>query len=462
MSPRSPAPAPRGSGNPAEGRDDGEPSARSGSRDPLGELVAELLAEGGRTVLHAAGPPDADELAALRSRLAPSERLAIVLGPPAAEGEVAGLTRALYEERFAVLESRRIEGAPGGARQVVVARRAEHRVRPYRPGDEAAIQELFRRSFHRERPPSHWRWKYLGCPYGALRISVAESPAGELVAHYAGYPLHLHDAERPGRAGLEATAHHVGDTMTAPEARRVGRGRTSLMARTMRHFFAAYCTGRVGLNYGFNAGRIHRYYRRSVNEDRHAPVTYRVRELPLGGGGGGDGPAGRGRWRVERAGRVDRRFDELFARVRDAYGLLVVRDATYLAWRYLARPDVDYELWTVRRGRRLAGWGVFRREDGPEGRRLVWGDALFDPELPGAAGALLARVSAAEGAEGCRWIEGWFPPRPAWWDRTLRELGFVERPEPQEIGLVYLPFLRDPAEDLAARLYYAKGDSDLF
>jgi len=432
---------------------DGPP--RAGPPAPPGGYGALVLLGGGRAARA--------DLAAARGLLAPSGRLAVVLGPGEADGSaLAELTRALYEERFAVLRSRRVAAGEGGereAREVVLARRAEHRVRGYRPGDEAAIQDLFRRSFHQERPPSHWRWKYLDCPYGGPRISVAEGPEGDLVAHYAGYPLHLYDAARPGPAGLEAVAHHVGDTMTAPEARRVGRGETSLLARTMRHFFAAYCDGRVGLNYGFNAGRIHRYYRRAVNQDRHAPVTYRVRELPFRAAGG---RAGHGGWRVERVERVGPRFDELFRRVRDGYGLLVVRDAAYLAWRYLARPDVRYELWTARRGRRLAGWGVFRREDGREGHRLVWGDALFDPERPDAAGALLERVAGADGAAGGGWIEGWFPPQPSWWDRTLRALGFVERPEPQDIGLVYLPFLRDPTEDLAARFYYTKGDGDLF
>ena len=36
------------------------------------------------------------------------------------------------------------------------------------------------------------------------------------------------------------------------------------------------------------------------------------------------------------------------------------------------------------------------------------------------------------------------------------------RPEPQELGLVYVPFEHDPGEDFRRGLYYTWGDSDLF
>jgi hypothetical protein len=41
-------------------------------------------------------------------------------------------------------------------------------------------------------------------------------------------------------------------------------------------------------------------------------------------------------------------------------------------------------------------------------------------------------------------------------------LGFEARPEPEDLGIVYVPFEVDPGDDLARRLYYTKGDSDLF
>ena len=46
-------------------------------------------------------------------------------------------------------------------------------VEPYRPGDEAAILDLFRSEFGRERSLEHWRWQFLDNPYGGPFISLA-------------------------------------------------------------------------------------------------------------------------------------------------------------------------------------------------------------------------------------------------------------------------------------------------
>ena len=62
----------------------------------------------------------------------------------------------------------------------------------------------------------------------------------------------------------------------------------------------------------------------------------------------------------------------------------------------------------------------------------------------------------------CWDISGWLTSRPAWWDETVTALGFERRPEPQELGLVYVPFEHDPGDDFRRGLYYTWGDSDLF
>jgi hypothetical protein len=369
------------------------------------------------------------------------------------------LTRQLYEAAFAVLASDRLAetGGGGAAYELHVARPDDHRVRPYREGDEGAILDLFARAFHHRRGSDHWRWEYAENPYGNLCISLAVGPDGALLAHYAGYPVRFFSDL--GGAPATLPALHVGDTMTAPEARRVGRGDTNLLTRTVRHFYAVHCRGRVAFNVGANTGKIQRFSRRTAGARRLEAVPFQVRDLPGAPFAAPGSLAARlGGWRVERCARFDARFDELFHRVRGAYRLLVERDSRYLDWRYGRCPDVEYFTWTVSRRGRLAGWAVFRQE----GERLVWGDALFDPAEPRAAALLLARVTAAPEHRGARRIEGWLSPRPAWWGRRVAELGFRPEPEPEDLGFVYVPFGVDPAADFAAHLYYTKGDCDLF
>jgi hypothetical protein len=144
--------------------------------------------------------------------------------------------------------------------------------------------------------------------------------------------------------------------------------------------------------------------------------------------------------------------------VSGAYRLLVERDAHYLEWRYARCPDVEYFIYAVFRRNELAGWSVFRSK----GERLLWGDALFDSRHPAAVRQLLARVLAAPEHRQAKTVETWATGRPAWWRQQVTDLGFESRPEPDDLGFMFVPFGEDPEEDFHAHLYYTMGDSDLF
>jgi hypothetical protein len=261
------------------------------------------------------------------------------------------------------------------------------------------------------------------------------------------------------RDGREHLVHQVGDTMTAPAARGVGRGPTSVLARTARHFYETFCRGQVLFNYGFNTGNIQKFSTRFVGAHKVEEAPFRVRELKerpprprrrmFGGCHATEGPLP--------AGELDR----LWREAGPAYGSLVVRDAAYLRWRYLERPDLRYTMVGVRRRRRLVGWSVFTRR----GEDLLWGDLLVAPAeaRSGLEHLLAAGIRSLEGDAPLRRVLGWFPPRPAWLDALWGELGFEPRPEPQQLGLMVVPFDDPLAAGRAARdLYYTYGDSDLF
>jgi hypothetical protein len=323
-------------------------------------------------------------------------------------------------------------------------------VRAYRDGDEQAILDLFARSFpHAPRPVEHFRWKYRASPFGNERISLAfdHEQGGRLVGHYSGYPVPFVDS---GRLLL---AHQIGDTMTDISVRHIGRGPTSVLGRTALHFYEHFCEGRIAFNFGFNVANIQKFSLRFLRSDRVEPVTYRVAPpLP---------PLTRmQRWmrgyQLELVTRTSPEWDALFDRVAPAYHFCIRRNAAWVQWRYLDCPDVPYFVVAVRKWRHLVGWIVFRIRD----RRFVWGDALFDPDFSDAVEVALRHVVAGHDVDV---IEGWLPPRPRWFDATLRELGFETRPEPQDLSLMCVPFMDDKAVPrLRDRLYYSWGDGDLF
>lgn len=363
------------------------------------------------------------------------------------------LAIALSESGFAILRELAPEEA-GGAR-ILLARRETFRVREYQPGDEVQILAIFEGSFFVPRSLARWSWEYRENPYGNLMISEAFGAGEDVVAHYAGYPVRF----RSAAAAEPLLALQIGDTMTHPAVRHVGRGPTSLLGRTVRHFYARFCEGKVAFNYGFNTGNIQRFSMAFVGARRLEDLPFHVLRLPASSltsrGRFRDRLAG---WSEQRVERFDARWDELFARVAPSYGMLVERDARYLDWRYARCPGGGYSISACFRRGRLMGWGAFRRRED----RLLWGDALVDPSCPEVVGRVLSHALSLPEHVGVRSVETWATARPEWWRPLILRLGFVAEPEPNALGLVFVPFGIDPGREMRDRLYYAMGDSDLF
>lgn len=320
-------------------------------------------------------------------------------------------------------------------------------VREYREGDETAILELFGRSFpHAPRPLDHFLWKYRNDPFGNDHISLAFDDS-RLIGHYSGYLV-------PFRAyGKDLLAHQIGDTMTDVSVRHIGRGPSSVLGKTALHFYDRFCERKVAFNYGFNVANIQKFSLRFLRSDRVEPVTYRVaKPLPR--------ISRTERWlrgySLEVVSDTTPEWDDLFERVSGAYRFCVRRNAAYVRWRYLACPDVSYFVIAIRKWRHLVGWIVVR----VRGHRLTWGDALFDPDFADAPEVALRHVVPSQPVD---LIEGWFPPRPQWFDTILTGLGFETRPEPQDLSLMCVPFTwPDVVARMREDLYYTWGDGDLF
>jgi 2-polyprenyl-3-methyl-5-hydroxy-6-metoxy-1,4-benzoquinol methylase len=341
--------------------------------------------------------------------------------------------------------------------EIFVAKKDFFFIRQYAPPDEIQILEMFKEVFSVDRSLSHWIWKFAKNPYGTFGISEAFSDTGRLVVHYGGHYVPFYNATG---VGPQAFISYQGtDTMTRPEVRNIGMGKTNLLSRTAHHCFSKFLEGRVPFAYGFNTGKIKILGKRYLGYNYFDEVVFRVRDFVNNPFRKPYGLRLFRRYRVNEIHSCTSEWDDFFGRVRHSYKLLVKRDSEYLKWRYLDCPDKDYKIYSVHRGKKLVGWSVFLRMD----KSLVWGDALFDNRFPESVIHLLHFVQESFIGTDCKRIEGWFSRNPQWWNDILDRLGFAVKEEPNRLSFCYKIFaMPDMSKVLSQFLYYSSGDSDLF
>ena len=332
--------------------------------------------------------------------------------------------------------------------------------RSYRPGDEVLINELFREVFNQPRGLDQWYWKYRDNPYGSYIIMLSTTSDGVIAAHYAGYPVKVTCCPAGLSELKEFTTYQLGDKMTRRHFRNIGFGKTSLIAKTYTHFKTAHKKPDIPFAYGFAANHSYRLGKLVLGYRDIEPVSYHrldllnLRELK------------RRRLKrflsgisIENVTDVNKKWSDFFRSVAPFYKCLVKRDETYLRWRYLQRPDREYSIIALMKKSDLIGWSVFFRD----GNRIIWGDALFQPQAVKYLEQIFVYLKGLPFAEGADEIECWFPPRPGWWTSALKRSGFTEGPEPHGIHFT-LPIVYDESitKILKNNFYYTKGDSDLF
>lgn len=342
--------------------------------------------------------------------------------------------------------------------EIFVARRDAFTIKPYSVGDENKILSTFNEVFGVTRNIEHWQWKFKDNPYGSYKISGVFSEDGNLVAHYAGYPVPFYwDVNGTPETFLSM---QIGDTFTRPEIRHIGRGKTSILSRVAQHFYAKY-SEKVSFTYGFNTGIIKKFGERFLGYQYIDPIPYRVKEISKF-------PLRRNsflkkifsKYHVRIIQSFNGTFDNLFERTARSYRFLVKRESRYLTWRYRDCPDKDYLMVAIyNKMAKLIGWSVFLKKE----KYLIWGDALFDREYPDAVKYLLNYILSMSPCKDIVRIEGWFSKNPVWWNNILDHLGFELTNEPNNLFPVFF-ILTDNGmlEKLQNYFYYTMGDSDLF
>ncbi len=320
--------------------------------------------------------------------------------------------------------------------------------RPWRPGDEEAINRGFNQVFGLERSLAEWRWKFqrAGVP---SPIMLAWS-GDDLLAHYAGIPA------RFAVDGEIFRAAQIVDVYSTRRARRLF-ARRGIYVRTVEAFFREFGESRCfPLLYGFPGRRALRLGVLELGYDAMEPEPIWVMERVAG--------EGRRPWRrypytAEAVSPQDPRFDELWQRVSGRYPVAVVRDRRRVVQRLAGHPAVEYRLFmiTPRLSHRPVAWVAFR--SGPDALR--WMDLVWDGQHPGALelaahlGRLLAEAAGAP--RETMWLVG--DPEAA---EVLARLGYRRRREPDGLVMVARSFPGGPdLERVGGRVYLTLADSDL-
>jgi predicted N-acetyltransferase YhbS len=87
----------------------------------------------------------------------------------------------------------------------------------------------------------------------------------------------------------------------------------------------------------------------------------------------------------------DRRFDHLWAKLKDIYPISIWKDSEYLNWRYIARPDTKYQVLAVEGGEVVYGFVVLRCVDSKYRIGHI-ADLLVLPEKEAYASLLIDRA----------------------------------------------------------------------
>lgn len=330
---------------------------------------------------------------------------------------------------------------------------SEFEIRPYQINDEHAILEAFNKAFKTQRTLEHWKWKYLNNPYGQTWIAAIWHH-DKVVAHYAGYPVYLYIQ---GKRQLSCQAL---DVFTIANYRKIGHGKTALMSRAFLYYERVFCERQIVLGYGFNVNKIQRLgkmfwqhtvptqiYQRILDEFQVSQYK-KIRTWFTRFKG----------YNVIRTTRADDWADQIFERVKDNYGWLLIREQQYLKWRYEQHPDFKHDFFIVYYWGIPVGWIVGRLEH----HRWLLGDALFDPQYAYIAFQLALNKLFNEYPQ-IQQLDSWFSEVPGWWNELLDKLGFIKQRQFQNLDLVAKFYLsKITAEELAQNFYFTWGDSDLF
>ena len=340
----------------------------------------------------------------------------------------------------------------------VISEMKDLEIKPYESSYWEQAASLFASSFGHSWSLEHWQWKYGGNPWGTGRIMTAWEK-GRMVGYYGAYPVEILDGEH------SIKALHIGDVMTAPDARKKRVGKRSVIARLATAFYKVMCHD-VAFNYGCPSSKHMRLGRLLLDYHDLGPVE--AWSCPLEALEQADNRRSLlslfgiskkcSKDDVEEVDGPGPDWEKLFNQVHGKYGMLIRRDLAYLRWRYSLIPNKKYRFFRVRKRGDTLLWAVLEKQE----ENLALGDFMLDPAHPDCLFALFSYIRASWSEEKA--FSLWGGDSPSWLTAFYKKAGLKKEKHPLNIQLAATIFDESnyPPELIQAKRYYSMADFDLF
>lgn len=341
------------------------------------------------------------------------------------------------------------------------------KVRPFRAGDECALVALFERVFGRAISEEQWRWKLKRrfCPAENVWLAIE----GErIVFQYAGMPMRVKIDDQIVDAVVSV------DTMVAPEnqKQRLVTQIAPFTYETWREGGIEFVFGtpnerwgsmlaKLGFETLFPLERLVRPIRPEALLARRLRFPFLSR-LPVG-----RIPAAfwnrklqRGEITTREVSSAGAEFDRLWENVSRSYPFAVVRDRSFVSWRFFEAPLNPCRLLLAERGGEPAGYAAFRIHEADGRKDGTLAEIFVAKDDTAAAAALLLDLLAILHASGVEKLLTLAVPGH-FLHRFFRSSGFLAGRG--RWSVVLSPFRPElPMERLknAESWFYAGGDTD--
>ena len=224
------------------------------------------------------------------------------------------------------------------------------KIRPYNPGDEKQILEMDWLLFPdpwNKRNIDNWRWKYSGNnPAGKAIIYVMEHE-GKIIVHFAVVPYRLRVF------GEDVLGSHSIGSMVLPEYQ--GKGLIKFVADKQ---FEEVAKRGIAFSYGFPNILAYDLHKKLMGYSDVVDIS--TMEKQVNSRGRITEKSVPAKFKFFPIDRFDHSVDILWDRVRDDHRISVIRDAVFLNWRYLERPDQKYYAFGIYEDNTLAGYVILK------------------------------------------------------------------------------------------------------
>lgn len=226
---------------------------------------------------------------------------------------------------------------------------------PYRTGDEYAINELFRSIYLSSPGLEYWNWRYFENPFGPPLLELMWD-GSLLVGLYALMPVRLWGG-REIKAALSDLA------ITHLDYRYLG-----IFTTLGKSLYRRVAEQGIELIYGFpNRHNYKGYIEKlgwkalaSIKELTNWKSPTKQEQIPLP------------QYKIAPLTNCEDSLNHLWHKINRSYNdkLLVVRDASYLEWRYFKHPSKTYNILTSSQNDILQGYIAIQRNDTGHGSYL--------------------------------------------------------------------------------------------